>query len=156
MNDILPTTNTRVIEAATVIPCAPHAIWKTLTTPELMAQWIKMPLAGFAPSLGNRFTFQTTPAGAWDGSIQCQIVELQEDRRLSYTWESGDEGNVGYGSRLNSLLTWHLEPTANGTRLGLTHSGFVLPKNEATHQALSGGWEKVIKSVGDVAVKVST
>ena len=154
MNDISLTTNSRLIEVEAVIACAPHALWKTLTTGELIAQWMKMPLAGFEPVLGSRFTFRTTPAGAWDGAIRCQIVEWRVDERLSYTWESGDEGNVGYGSRLNSLVTWTLDKAASGTRLGLTHSGFATPTNDATYETLGGGWKKVVQKIGEVAAKL--
>ncbi|HVE53131.1 MAG TPA: SRPBCC domain-containing protein [Ramlibacter sp.] len=154
MNTLSLSPNARVIEAASAIPCPPRAVWKTLTTPELIGQWISMPLAGFEPARGKRFTFQTTPAGAWDGLIRCQIVDLREGERLSYTWESGDEANVGYGSRLDTLVSWDLRRTPQGTQLGLTHSGFVMPKNESSYAALGGGWKKVIERIGEVAAKV--
>jgi uncharacterized protein YndB with AHSA1/START domain len=48
---------------------------------------------------GNRFTYQTTPAGEWDGVIQCEVLEVIPNERLVYTWRGGHEANVGYGAR---------------------------------------------------------
>jgi hypothetical protein len=50
-----------------VFPHTPETIWKALTTGELIARWL-MPATGFEPVEGNRFTYKTTPAGAWDGT----------------------------------------------------------------------------------------
>lgn len=46
-----------------VFPHAPQAIWKVLTTGALIGRWLKMPLSGFEPVVGTRFTYKTTPAG---------------------------------------------------------------------------------------------
>ena len=60
---------TRQIVVDEVFPHAVGAMWKALTDPELMARWLMKP-TGFEPVVGNRFTFQTTPAGDWDGTIR--------------------------------------------------------------------------------------
>ena len=64
-----------------VFPHAPSAIWKVLTTGALISRWLKMPIAGFEPVAGNRFTYKTTPAGGWDGTIHCEVLEVVENRR---------------------------------------------------------------------------
>jgi len=51
----------------------------------------------------QQFTFQTKPAGGWDGTIHCQVLEVIPNKRLAYAWQSGDERNVGYGSPLNTV-----------------------------------------------------
>ncbi len=133
-----------------VFPHAPERIWKTLTTGELISRWL-MPTTGFEAVKGQRFTFQTTPAGAWDGTIQCQVLEVTPNQRLVYTWKSGHEGNVGYGAALDTVVTWTLSKVANGTRLRLVHSGFVLPKNETAFKSMSDGWKKVVGRIGEIA-----
>jgi len=40
---------------------------------------------------GKQFTFKTTPAGAWDGIIRCQVLEVKPNERFVYAWEGGDE-----------------------------------------------------------------
>jgi uncharacterized protein YndB with AHSA1/START domain len=50
---------------------------------------------GFEPMTGKRFTFQTRPAGAWDGIIHCQVLEVMPNERLVHAWIGGNEGTVG-------------------------------------------------------------
>ena len=142
-----PETQDIVVEE--VFPHAPETIWKTLTTGELIARWLMAP-TGFEPVTGKRFTFQTTPDGAWDGVIHCQVLEVIPNERLVYSWQSGHDENVGYGSRLDTTVTWTLSRAESGTRLRLVHAGFVLPKNAATLRNLSEGWDKVVPRIGAV------
>lgn len=142
--------DTQQIVVDEVFPHAPEAIWRTLTTGDLIGRWLMVP-TGFEPVKGKRFTFQTTPAGAWDGTIRCQVLEVIPNKRLAYTWQSGDEGNVGYGSPLNTVVTWTLTKVATGTRLQLVHSGFVTPTNDSALQSFGGGWQKVVANIGAIA-----
>ena len=144
-----PATQDIVVEE--VFPHAPETIWKTLTTGELIGRWIVMATTGFEPVKGNHFTFQTKPAGAWDGIIHCQVLEVMANERLAYAWKGGHEGNVGYGSRLDTVVTWTLSRVENGTRLRLVHSGFVLPKNDTAFKSMSDGWKKVVGRIGAIS-----
>jgi uncharacterized protein YndB with AHSA1/START domain len=147
MNDAALKSETQDIVVDEVFPHAPATIWKTLTTGELIGRWM-MAATGFAPVAGNRFTFQTAAAGAWDGIIHCQVLEVVPNERLVYAWKGGHEGNVGYGSRLDTVVTWMLSPVKNGTRLRLVHSGFVLPNNAIAFKNMSDGWPKVVRNLG--------
>jgi uncharacterized protein YndB with AHSA1/START domain len=145
-------SDTQEIVVDEVFPHAPEMIWKTLTTGELMGRWL-MPPTGFEPVQGKHFTFQTTPAGAWDGVIHCQVLEATPDERLVYAWKGGHEGNVGYGSRLDTVVTWSLSRVANGTRLRLVHSGFVAPKNDSAFKTMSEGWKQVVERIGALSAE---
>ena len=150
MNDAALKSDTQDIVVDEIFPHAPQTIWKTLTTGELIGRWLMKP-TGFEPVKGARFTFQTRPAGAWDGVIHCQVLEVMQNERLVYAWKGGDEGNVGYGSRLDTVVTWILSGVENGTRLRLFHSGFVTPKNDTAFKTMSEGWKKVVRSIGAIA-----
>jgi len=76
MNDAALKPDTQDIVVDEVFPHTPETIWKTLTTANLMGRWLMMP-AGFEPVEGKYFTYQTTPAGAWDGTIHCQVLEVK-------------------------------------------------------------------------------
>ena len=136
-----------------VLPHAPETIWKALTTGELIGRWLMMTPTGFEAVKGKRFTFQTTPGGAWDGVIHCQVLEAMPNERLAYVWKGGHEGNVGYGSRLDTVVTWTLSRVENGTRLRLVHSGFVLPKNDTAFKNMSEGWKKVVRNLDTIAAE---
>ena len=94
MNDAASKSDTQDIVVDEVFPHAPETIWKTLTTGQLIGRWIEMAPTGFKPVKGKHFTFQTTPAGAWDGVIRCQMLEVTPNERLVYAWKSGHEGNA--------------------------------------------------------------
>ena len=116
-----------------------------------MARWLKMPPTGFEPVKGKQFTYQTTPGGAWDGVIHCEVLEAIPNERLVYTWKGGHAENVGYGAPLDTVVTFTLSKVENGTRLRLVHSGFVLPKNETAFTNMSDGWKKVVPTIGAIA-----
>jgi uncharacterized protein YndB with AHSA1/START domain len=106
---------------------------------------------GFEPVKGKHFTFQTTPAGAWDGVIHCEVLEVTRNESLSYSWQGGDDGNTQYGSRLDTIVTWTLERVDGGTRLRLVHSGFVTPKNDATFRNLREGWRQCVDRIDAIS-----
>jgi uncharacterized protein YndB with AHSA1/START domain len=151
MNDAALKSAMHEIVIDEVFPHPPEALWKTLTRADLVARWIPMPPTGFAPVEGHHFTFQTTPAGAWDGVIQCQILEVKPNERLSWSWKSGHEGNVGYGAPLDTVVTFTLSRVGNGTRLRLVHSGFVKPRNDIAFKTMGEGWSKIVTTVGAIA-----
>jgi uncharacterized protein YndB with AHSA1/START domain len=150
MTDAALKPDTQEIVVDEVFPHAPETIWKTLTSGELMSRWIMAP-TGFEPVEGKHFTFQTKPAGAWDGTIRCEVLEVKRNERLAYAWKGGHEGNVGYGSQLDTVVTWTLSRVENGTRLRLVHSGFVLPRNDTAYKNMSEGWKKVVQNLRSTA-----
>ncbi len=148
MNDTALKLPTQEIVVDEVFPHAPDTIWKTLTSGALMARWLMEP-QGFAPVKGTRFTYQTKPAGEWDGTIHCEVLEVVRNERFVYAWKGGHESNKGYGSRLDTIVTFTLTSVPEGTRLRLVHSGFVTPTNDTAFQNMREGWRKVVPSLGN-------
>lgn len=138
-----------------VFPHAPQTIWKALTTGDLIARWL-MPAHGFAAVVGNRFTYETTPSGRWDGIIHCEVLEVVPNQRLVYSWKGGHAENVGYGSLLETVVTWTLAPveSGSGTRVRLVHSGFVLPVNDTAYRNMSDGWTKVVRKLDAMSAEL--
>src|SRR6266404_5025881 len=153
MNEAALKSDTKDIVVDEVFPHAPETIWKALTTGELIARWLLMQPTGFEPVKGKHFTFQTTPAGEWDGVIRCQVLEVTPNERLVYTWRGGHDANAEYGSRLETVVKWTLTKVDSGTRLRLTHSGFRTPKNDFAFKNMSEGWLKVFQRINTVAVE---
>jgi uncharacterized protein YndB with AHSA1/START domain len=92
----------------------PEKVWRALTDPGLLAQWL-LPVIDFKLEPGAACTFRAPPQPGWDGSVNCRFIEIEANRKLSYTWVVGD---------LDTVVTFTLEPTASGTRLSLVQSGF--------------------------------
>ena len=83
---------------------------------------------GFEPTKGKPFTFQTTPAGEWDGVIRCKVLEATPNERLVFAWTGGHDANARYGSRLETVVTWTL--TAVDRRHPASPGAFRLPRAE--------------------------
>ncbi|KQS84223.1 MULTISPECIES: SRPBCC family protein [unclassified Rhizobium] len=152
MTDAAVKADTQDIVIDEIFPHAPETIWKALTSGDLIARWL-MPPTGFAPVEGTRFTFQTKAAGAWDGVIHCQVLQVIPSERFAYAWKGGHADNVGYGSLLDTVVTWVLTKAETGTRVRLVHSGFLLPKNETAYSNMSNGWKKVVRNLDAVAAE---
>jgi len=150
MNEVTLKPVTRDIVVDEVFPHAPEKIWRALTDAELIGRWLMAP-TGFEATKGTEFTFQTKAAGAWDGVIRCQVLEVVPNERLVYSWRSGHAGNVGYGAPLDTVVTWTLSAVANGTRVRIVHSGFVAPKNDTAYSNMSEGWKKVARNLDALA-----
>lgn len=146
MNQMPLNPRTHDIEIEEILPHPPAKVWRALTSGALMARWL-MPSAGFGAVEGNRFTFQTTPAGEWDGTIRCEVLEVVPHERFAFAWRGGHIANEGYGSLLDTVVTFTLAPSDGGTRLRLVHSGFVVDRNRVAYTNMSQGWVKVVKSL---------
>jgi uncharacterized protein YndB with AHSA1/START domain len=151
MTEAATKIETHEIVVDEVFPHAPETIWKALTAGDLMERWLGMTTTGYAPVKGTRFTYQTTPAGEWDGVIHCEVLEVMPGERLVYSWKSGNERNVGYGAPLDTIVTFTLSRVADGARLRLVHSGFVRPQNEIAFKNMGEGWKKVVGRIVAVA-----
>jgi len=150
MTDVELQPATQAIVVDEVFQHAPEVLWRMLTQGEFIARWMMAP-SGFAAVEGTRFTFKTAPAGAWDGTIQCQVLEVVPHERFVYSWIGGDEGNDGYGSKLETVVTFCLSKVDTGTRLRLVHSGFVMPANEVAHRNMSQGWKTIMPRIKPIA-----
>ena len=150
MTDMTLRTDLQNIVIDEVFPHSPQVIWKVLSDGDFMARWL-MPPVGFAPVVGQTFTFQTTPGGKWDGTIYCQVLEVVAHQRLAFSWRGGDDANIGYGSKLDTIVSFSLTPAEGGTRLRLVHSGFELPRNETAFDKMGAGWKTVVTRLGEAA-----
>ncbi len=120
-------TETRTVIVERELPFPPEKIWRALTTPHLLGEWLMQ--TDFAPAPGHPFTFR----GDW-GSVDCRVLTIEQNRSLSYTWEA-----MG----LESVVTWTLTPTGTGTHLRVEQSGFRADQRQAYHGA-SHGWHKFL------------
>lgn len=102
-------------------------VWDALTDSDKLAKWVMD--NDFKPIVGHRFQFRMEPYGEWDGIIHCEVLEVDEPHRLSYTWVSLGE---------NTTITWTLKEDKDGTvNLHLDQTGF------SAQQAFEGakyGW----------------
>lgn len=109
----------------------PEKVWRALTEPQLLARWLMQ--TDLVPVVGQHFQFKRDPLPHWDGTVNCEILEIEELRTISYTWRA-----LG----LDTVVTWTLERTSTGTRLVLVQAGFEADQKQALGGA-RGGWKSM-------------
>lgn len=113
-------------------PCQPSEVWDALTSSDALGAWL-MP-NDFKPVVGHRFTFQTKPRRAFgfDGTVRCEVLELDPPRRMVWSWAGGS---------IETTVTFTLEPAAgSGTTLRMRQVGFHGLGGQLTRKILAGGW----------------
>jgi uncharacterized protein YndB with AHSA1/START domain len=128
-------TETHTVTVERDLPYPPERIWRALTQPHLISEWLMQ--TDFSAEMGRKFTFTAD----W-GAVACDVREIEPGRRLSYSW-------VALG--LDSLVTWTLTPTEAGTRLRMEQSGFRKDQGRAYGGARQG-WPVFIDKLADVLV----
>jgi uncharacterized protein YndB with AHSA1/START domain len=129
--------NSLVVERVFSYP--PEKIWRALTESTILAQWM-LP-NDFAPIAGGKFQFQTEPRPNWNGTIHCEVVVVEPQKRLTYNWV------VGAG--FEWAVEWTLTPAEGGTRLRMEQSGFK-PDQKPNYNGARYGWKKFFDGLESV------
>ena len=111
-------------------PHPPEKLWRALTQPHLMQEWLMR--GDFAPTVGHRFHL----TGEWGGVLDCEVLEADPVTTLSYTW---NHAHADPAFALESVVTFTLIPTATGTRLQMEQAGF-RPDQKQAFGGARAGW----------------
>jgi uncharacterized protein YndB with AHSA1/START domain len=131
MNKIATEIRSVIVERE--IAFSPEKIWRALTQPHLLEEWLMK--SDFKPLREHSFKF----TAEW-GSVDCKVLEIEPNRTLSYTWDA-------YG--LESTVTWTLTPAGRGTLLRMEQAGF-RPDQEQAYQGAMFGWQRFIDNLQEV------
>lgn len=115
-------------------PHPPEKLWRALTQPHLIAEWLMK--NDFAPVVGHRFNL----SGDWGGVLDCEVLEVEPNRTLSYTWNFAHSDPA---FDLRSVVTFSLVPVGSGTRLRMEQSGFRPEQKQASGGARIG-WQQFL------------
>ena len=112
------------------VPFSPEKIWRALTQPHLIEEWLMK--NDFKPVVGHGFNLRAD----W-GAVDCQVLAVEWNKTLSYTW-------AAYG--LESVVTWTLIPRNSGTLLRMEQSGF-RPDQQQAYQGAKHGWQRFLAAL---------
>ena len=145
----LASVDAGIVKAEIEIAAPPHRIFQALTNAGELAAW-----------WGADDMYRTTewqidlrPGGKWstvavnaDGTqstVGGEYIEIDPPRRLAYTWRPS------WDDFLETTIVYDLQPTATGTRVLVTHSGFGDRAAQAT--GTGEGWKRVLEWLADYA-----
>jgi len=126
----MTTTRSLVIEKE--LPHPPEKVWRALTEGPLIKQWLMD--NDLQPVPGHKFSFRSTPVPNWNGVIDCEVLVVEPNKKLSYSWNS-----MG----MESVVVWTLVATSGGTLVRMEQSGFRTDQ-EANYKGANYGWQKFI------------
>lgn len=121
---------------------SPQKVWRALTDPELLTQWLLL-VVGLELEPGAAFTFKAPPQPEWDGIVNCRFLEIEPRKKLSWTWVVGD---------IDTVVTFTLTPTESGTQLSLVQSGFK-PNQKRNSGGARYGWKMMGGKLIDLLAK---
>jgi uncharacterized protein YndB with AHSA1/START domain len=133
----MSTTETRSVIIEREVPFPPEKIWRALTQPHLIEDWLMK--NDFKPVMDHRFQLR----GDW-GAADCQVLAIEPNKSLSYTWAA-----MG----LESVVTWTLIPTRTGTQLRMEQSGF-RPDQSQAYNGAKAGWMQFLTRLEQVLARI--
>lgn len=126
-------------------------VWRYLTEPELISQWLMD--NDFKLVAGHKFNFRTKPVTkfGFDGIVYCEVLEIVPFKKLVYSWKGGPgKGKI----TLDSIVTWTLKKQGKGTEVTIEHTGFKGLKNFMGYFFMNMGWKRGIpKRLGGLMEK---
>lgn len=135
---------TRSVTVEREIPFPPEKIWRALTQPHLIEEWLMK--NDFAPVVGHRFNLR----GEWGGVLDCEVLEIEPHKTLSYTWNLTHEDEA---FNLQSVVTFTLTPTRTGTHLRMEQTGF-RPDQRQAYGGARAGWPQFLAKLEQVLARV--
>src|ERR1700741_4419921 len=97
------TAETRSVVVEREMPYPPEKLWRALTQPHLIAEWLMK--NDFKPVVGERFKFREDYLP--NGALDCEVLAVESNKTLSYTWNSTSD-NAAFA--LQSVVTFTLTP----------------------------------------------
>jgi uncharacterized protein YndB with AHSA1/START domain len=135
------TEETRSLVVEREFPHPPEKLWRALTQPHLIAEWLMR--NDFEPVLGREFKLHVE-SPRWSGVIDCKVLIVEPNHKLAYNWNS---------QGLETVVTFTLTPTKNGVQLRMEQSGFA-PDRQQNYQGAKFGWQKFFGNLEQVLTRV--
>ena len=137
-------SETRSVIVEREMPHPPEKLWRALTQPHLIAEWLMK--NDFAPQVGHRFKLR----GEWGGVLDCEVLVVEPNKELAYTWNHVHDDAA---FNLQSIVTFTLTPTAAGTRLRMEQAGF-RPDQRQAFGGAHAGWQQMFAKLEQVLAHV--
>jgi uncharacterized protein YndB with AHSA1/START domain len=141
MTDTSLATRSVVVERLMAHP--PQKIWRALTQGHLIAEWLMT--NDFRPVVGATFELRTDPMPHWDGVVQGEVLEVEPNARLVYSWKTS--------AGMDTRVAWTLTAVPGGTRVRMEQSGFRADE-EANYRGAAYGWPRFIEGLEKVVAGV--
>lgn len=137
------------IRLSMTVDAPPEAVFRALTEPEALREWMGAPAPVVEPRVGGRYElgWQSTMEGVDYAGGPMQILDIVPNQRLVVSWPDWR----GDSSVPMQSITWILEPESTGTRVTLVHAGFTRTVDFSDYPF---GWDHFMSAMAKVAVRL--
>ncbi|RJO78387.1 SRPBCC domain-containing protein [Nocardia panacis] len=140
--------NPAAVEIGHFFPHPPDTVWRVLTEPDLLEQWL-MRSVGFDAEVGTHFIFAmpTEPSA----EIACEVLTARPAEQLTLRWV---DLRAKYPARW--VVDWEVRPQGRGTRFLLTQTGFDISdrRQKMARNAMERGWKGTLPRLRSVLDRV--
>ena len=127
-------------------------VWRALTDHREFGEWFRVKLDGPFVS-GEESTGHMTYPGYEHLPWKAVVQEIQPEKLFSFTWHPyAGEPDFDYSNEPSTIVEFRLQPTANGTLLTVTESGFEnIPAGRRldAFRRNEGGWATQVKNIDE-------
>jgi uncharacterized protein YndB with AHSA1/START domain len=141
MNEKPAETRSVIVERE--FPHPPDKLWRALTQPHLIEEWLMK--NDFKPAVGHRFNLR----GEWGGVLDCEVLAIEPNKTLSYAWNFA---HADAAFNLESVVTFTLTATPTGTHLRMEQIGF-RPEQKQAYGGAVAGWRQFFAKLEQVVAR---
>src|SRR3984885_4054442 len=138
------------IEKQVEIAAPVSRVWKALTDYRQFGEWFLVKMDGPFVA-GKPIGGQITHPGYEHVRMEIVVKAIEPETLFSYTWHPYSvDPKVDYTKEPSTLVEFRLQPTAGGTLLTVTESGFEKIPSERRAEAFlrnDGGWKQQMKNI---------
>lgn len=137
------------VEKSIVINASKTKIWKALTDPALIKEYLFGTETITDWKVGSDLLFQ----GEWQGQTykdKGHILDILPESVLSYDYWSGFSGMADVPENY-SIVTYNLTEEMGGVRLSVRQQGFA---NEESWKHSEAGWKEVLGKIKEIAESI--
>jgi uncharacterized protein YndB with AHSA1/START domain len=145
-------SSTDQIKKSIEIKAAPTRVWQALTNYKEFSAWfgvnLESPFVAGQPTRGH-----ITHPGYEHLVLEAVVQKMEPERLFSFHWHPyAIDSQADYSHEPPTLVEFHLEATATGTRLTVTESGFdAIPaaRRDEAFRRHSEGWAMQVESIAN-------
>lgn len=141
---------TDMIERRVELKAPVERVWQALTDHRQFGEWFRVALEG--PFVEGQLSRGRITHKGYEHVIwQAQVVAIEPPSRFAFTWHPyAVKPDVDYSNEEPTLVEFRLVPTAQGTGLTITESGFDKIPADRRDEALrmnGSGWTQQIENI---------
>ncbi|HVO41745.1 MAG TPA: SRPBCC domain-containing protein [Aggregatilineales bacterium] len=118
---------TEDIERNVLIAAPIGKVWRAMTDPEIIAEWMSDDSVQISLKIGGTYRF-------FNGETTGAFMQVDKPKSLAYTWRQVD----WLKEWPDSIVQWEFEPVGRSTRITLLHSRLPNKEQRDSHDE---GWD---------------